>query len=125
MKIILDSNILIYAAKQKVDLVSQLKEKFGIVELLVPNLVIKELETIAEKAKKGSDKRAAKLALQLIDFSKLRVIRLEAGHVDKRILELAKKEKAAVGTNDSRLKAELKKKGIPRVTLRQGRFIND
>ena len=111
MKIILDSNILVYAAKNKVDLVSQIKDKFGIAEILIPNLVLKELELLTEKAQKGADKRAAKLALQLIKFSKLKIAKLEPGHTDKRILELALKEKAAVGTNDSGLKKKLKEAG--------------
>lgn len=120
MKVILDSNILVYAAKQKVDLVSQLKDKFGKVEIIVPNLVIKELEDISKKAKKGEDKRAAKLALQI--FSKLKVVKLEKGHTDDRIIELAKKERAIVGTNDSKLKDRLKKEGIQVITLKRNRL---
>ncbi len=123
MKVILDSNILVYAAKSKVDLVSQIKDKFGIAEIIIPNLVIKELELLTEKAPKGADKRAAKLALQLITHSKLKIVELESGHTDKRILELALKEKAVVGTNDAALKRKLKEAGIHKFSLRQKRIL--
>lgn len=123
MKIILDTNIILYAAKQKTDLVSQVRDKFRPADILVPNLVIRELEKLAGKAKKGSDKRAAKLALQIIKFSELKIVKLEEGHTDDRILELAKKEKAVVGTNDSQLKRRLKKEGIQFFALKQGKLI--
>lgn len=123
MKILLDSNILVYAAKQKADLASLLKEKYGTVDILIPNLVINEMESLAKTAKRGADKRAAKLAIQIISFSKWKIVELDAGHTDKRIVELAKAEKAIVGTNDRLLRAKLRGQGIAVFCLRHGRLV--
>ncbi len=124
MKVILDTNILVYSAKQKVDLVSAIKQELGTtVTIVVPNLVLKELEILKEKAKKGSDKQAAKLALQIIKFSKLKQVRLEEGHTDKQILTWAKENKAIILTNDSEFRRKLKAEKIPTGFLRQGKFL--
>lgn len=125
MKIILDTNILLYAAKQKIDLVSLLKEKFGqTITHIVPDLVKVELSQLVTSAKKGADKRAAKLALQIIKFSKLKKMKISKP-VDKGVIELAKKEKALVATNDAELRKTLKKEGIGIIYLRQGKIIGE
>ncbi len=111
MKVIVDSNILVYAAKKKIDLFNQIKDQIPDAEILVPNLVIKELEKLSEKAKKGSDKQAAKLALQIIKFSKVKTLKLE-GYADKAIINWAKKNKAIVATYDHELKRKLRDEGI-------------
>ena len=119
MKIILDTNILIYAAKQKIDLVSQIKGRHGqSAEIIVPNLVKEELESLKTSAKKGSDKQAANLALQIIEFSNLKEIELY-GKTDDEIIIWAKQNKAVVATSDRELKRKLKSKGIIVFSLRQ------
>jgi len=119
MKIILDTNILIYAIKQKIDLVSQIKGRHGqSAEIIVPNLVKEELENLKTSAKKGADKRAANLALQIIEFSNLKEIEL-CGNTDNEIVKWAKQNKAVVATSDRELKQKLKRKGIPVFGLRK------
>ena len=125
MKIILDTNILLYAAKQKVDLVTILKERFGQnITLIVPDLVREELSKLSTSAKKGADKRAAKLAIQIVNFSKLKDMKITKP-VDNGVIELAKKEKALVSTNDAKLRKILKKKGIRVLYLRQSKLIGE
>ena len=94
MKVILDSNFLIYCAKEKLDYVEEidrlLNENY---ELVVPLQVINELERLKEKARKGRDKTASDLALQLIEKNKIKKIGVEGENVDEGIINLAKEDK--------------------------------
>lgn len=117
MKILLDTNILVYAAKKRFDLFGKIKEKFPSAEIVVPNLVIGELEKLSKEAKKGSNKRAAKLALQILQFSKVKIVGLGGGHTDEEIARWAKEHRAIVGTHDKEFKKKLRQAGIPLLTL--------
>ena len=122
MKIVLDTNILIYAAKAKVDLFRQLREHYGGAEIVIPNLIKRELEKLAENARRGADKKAAKFALKLLEFSKIKEIQL-SGDTDTEITKWAKRNKAIVATNDLMFRKELKKAGVPSVHLKQNKFL--
>lgn len=122
MKIVLDTNILIYAAKAKVDLFRQLREYYGGAEIVIPNLIKQELEKLAENAKKGADKKAAKFALRLLEFGKIKEIKLE-GDTDSEILKWAKKNKAVVATNDFQFRKALKEGGVLSIHLKQNKFL--
>ena len=71
MKVILDTNFLIYCAKEKLDYIEEinniLNEGF---DLVVPEQVIGELKRLKIKAKKGKDKDACDLALKILDKKK-------------------------------------------------------
>lgn len=99
MKHIIDTNALMYAAKKKKDLSSKIEG-----QILIPNLVIAELEKLSKSAKKGSDKAAAKLALQLIKHNRWKIIKLESGHTDKKIKEYAKENNYKIYTFDKQLR---------------------
>lgn len=117
MQIVIDTNALIYAAKEKLDVLSELK-KMGFTKIVIPNEVLKELESIQnDKKQKGADKNAAKLALQIIKFSKVDTLHLGRGHPDDKILEFAKAKDFAVLTNDSILKKRLKDESVPIFTI--------
>lgn len=111
MKIILDTNFLIYCAKNKLDYKEEIgyliKEGF---ELVVPEQVIEELKMISQKPKTknsgflklrnpkfkkttGKDKDAANLALQLLDFNKIKIVKTEGKNVDDAIINLANEDK--------------------------------
>jgi len=117
MQIVIDTNSLIYAAKEKVDIISDLK-KMGFTKIIVPKEVLKELEHIQnDKKQKGADRKAAKLALQIIKFSNVDTIYLGKGHPDDKILEFAKEKSFAVLTNDNILKKRLKQEIVPTFTI--------
>jgi len=97
MKIILDTNFLIYCAKNKLDYAEEisilLKEDY---ELVVPLQVIKELELLKNDKKKkvsGKDKRAVDLALQLLDFNNVKKVKVKGKTVDEGIINLSKENK--------------------------------
>ncbi|MBT4135225.1 DNA-binding protein [Candidatus Woesearchaeota archaeon] len=117
MQIVIDTNSLIYAAKEKIDVITELK-KIGFTKIIVPNEVLKELEFIQnDKKQKGADKNAAKLAIQIIKFSKVDTIYLGKGHPDDKILEFAVAKNFSVLTNDKILKKRLKAESVQIFTI--------
>jgi rRNA-processing protein FCF1 len=97
IKVILDTNFLIYCAKEKMDYTEEiaglLSEGF---ELVVPKQVINELEKLKnDKYKKvsGKDKYACSLALQLLEFNKIKIVAPVDDNVDEAIINLANENK--------------------------------
>lgn len=115
MKIILDTNFLIYCAKEKLDynedIQNLINERY---ELVVPKQVVEELKRLAKKTKKWSDKEASNLALQLLEKNKIKIINnAKTGKVDDVLINLAKENsKNIVCTLDREMRKEL-----PRVIL--------
>ncbi len=109
MKVILDTNFLIYCAKQKIDYAEEIEKLLNEnYELVVPSSVIKELEELKLKAKKGKDKEAAALSLQILEFRKIKKIKTKEGIADKSILDLAgENKKNIVCTIDKEMRSFL------------------
>ena len=112
MKIILDTNFLIYCAKHKLDYVEEISnlinEKF---DLIVPTQVIKELTILKnDKLKKvsGKDKDACDLALQLIKVNNVKTTKIQGNSVDQGIINLSKQDpKNIVCTLDRKMRGIL------------------
>lgn len=117
MKVILDTNFLIYCSKNKLDYSEELSmllnEKY---ELVVPLQVIRELELLRDDKKKkvsGKDKRAADLALQLLSINHVNKVKIKGKSVDEGIINLSKESKKnIVCTLDMEMR-----KILPRVIL--------
>lgn len=97
MKIIFDTNFLIYCAKNKLDyadeIQSMINENYA---LVVPLQVINELKKLRDdKLKKvsGKDKAAASLALQLLDHYNVERVETTGKSVDEAIINLANSDK--------------------------------
>jgi len=116
MKILVDTNVLIYSAKNRFDLFSELK-RFGASDILIPKKVVEELEQLSKTASRGSDKKAAKLAIQIINYSGLKLIEIDSGHTDDAIISYSKLNNNLVLTNDSNLKKRLTAENIKVLTL--------
>jgi len=97
MKIILDTNFLIYCAKNKLDYVEGIENMINeYYKLIVPIQVIKEIEKLGnDKLKKvsGKDKDACKLALQLLDANNVKKIKVKGKTVDEGIINLSNENK--------------------------------
>jgi len=109
MKIILDTNFLIYCAKNKLDYAEELDNLLNEdYELVVPQQVIRELELLSEDIKKkisGKDKFAASLALQLLDANDVKKIKVKGKTVDEGIINLSKEnDKNIVCTLDKEMR---------------------
>ena len=128
MKIILDTNFLVYCAKNKLDYAEDLPkliiEKY---DLVVPLQVMEELKKITQKTKlpvkkrtprfkktTGKDKLAADLALQILENhiknKKIKKVDLKGISVDDAIIQLAKTDsKNIVCTLDREMRFILKR----------------
>ncbi|NYT01501.1 MAG: DNA-binding protein [Methanosarcinales archaeon] len=119
MKVLLDTNALMMPEQFGVDIFSEL-ERWGYVEHLVPEAVIRELTWLSENAGSGRDKRAARVGLGLAEGCQ----KVEGqGHADDVLEELALKTGAAVLTSDKALKKRLFSRGITVIYLRQSRYL--
>jgi len=119
-EVILDTNALVYAAKQKLDVYDLLKMQDY--TPIVPSCVFVELKSLCIDAKKGADRAAAKLAAQIIE-NKIKVVDVGKGHADNLILKYAKKRKAKVLTNDREFKRKLKSEGVDAISISKSKQI--
>ncbi len=104
---IVDTNALIYAVKQHIDL-----NKFLDEEILVPSSVLRELESLSRYDNN------AKLAI--IIARKMKIIHTEKKG-DNGIIESALKTGGIVVTNDADLRKRLSASGIRTVSITEGR----
>lgn len=109
-KIVLDTNFILSCVKQKIYLFEQLRETFGIYDLIVPEQIFDELKKISkDKESKIKNRESTKVALQLL--KKYKFIDLGTKDVDAGILRYIKdKEKIYVATLDKELKKKIKQK---------------
>ena len=121
MKIVFDTNFCMVPFEFKVDVIDELNrimpEKF---EILIPNLVIQELQKIAN----GTGKRAiaARSALEFVkDFKKVEVEK--RGSVDRSIVLYAKENGYILATQDKEMKRLAKSLGVPTITMRQKKYL--
>ncbi|RAP50124.1 MAG: hypothetical protein BZ136_02040 [Methanosphaera sp. rholeuAM74] len=91
-------------------------------ELVIPSIVIDELDKLARKAK-GKDKITARIVSKLAEKSPFRVEKIEkADHVDNILLDYCECGDVLC-TNDRRLRQRARKKGITVIYLRQYRYL--
>jgi rRNA-processing protein FCF1 len=131
MKIIIDTNFLIYASKYKIDLAAELYRLYGKYEIILPRTVFIEVQKL-EKSR-GNGKFTAKLALiiikKLLEDKRLKIIGTDSKNADEEIIRLLgmpeiKKEKIIVGTMDRELADRIKKSaGI--LKIRQKRYLSE
>ncbi len=97
MKIILDTNFLIYCSKNKLDYTEQISQLINEdYDLVVPLQVIDELKKLRDdkwKKVSGKDKMAADLALQLLDVNGVKRINAVGKSVDEAIINLSLEDK--------------------------------
>jgi len=124
MKIILDTNFLLIPAEFGIDIFTEIERIIDFEhELCVIDKTLEELDKIMAE-QKGKDKRAAKLAKDMVLRKGLKIINTTTqGNADKAILEIAEKAKIVVATQDKLLRAELKKKGAYLIGLRQKKHL--
>ncbi len=117
-KIVLDTNFLMIPGQIGLDIFKEIEKSLSKkIELFTCSGTISELQKLAETTK-GSDKRAARLALELIQNKNIQIIPTEPGHVDDRLVELSEKG-YLIATQDLNLKKRLKKY----MYLRQKKYV--
>jgi len=128
-EVVIDTNALVYAAKQKLDLYELLRLQDY--KPTVLSCVLVELRSLCKSAKRGADRAAAKLAAEIVE-AKVNVVEVGKGHADDLILKYAKGRnaerhnttgrsasgrKVVVLTNDREFKRRLKEAGVDAVSV--------
>ncbi len=113
-EVVIDTNALVYAAKQKLDVYELLRLQDY--KPTVLSCVLVELRALCKSAKRGADRAAAKLAAEIVE-AKLKVVDVGKGHADDLILNYAKGRKVIVLTNDREFKQRLKEAGVDAVSV--------
>lgn len=120
MKVILDTNFLIYCAKNKIDYTEEIERvvKEGFI-MLVFRQTIEELENLIQESKKYSDREAARLALKIVKADiKDGIMKLvdsdhNAKYADEALRKYLKEkqgqERVIVATVDRKLQKRVKK----------------
>ena len=119
-KILLDTKFLLIPAQFNVDIFSEIQRIcYFKYEVFIMDKSLKELDNIV-KNQKGAQKEAAKLAISLVDFKKINIIKSETDkYVDDALLELSDPEDTLIATQDKELKERAKAKGLKVITLKQ------
>ena len=109
-KIILDTNFIIYCTEKKIDYKTEIMNLSSSgYELVVPAPVVLEIMLIAQNTKKYSDKKAAKLALDILEHNHIRSIETKTNIADDAIVELAEGNSGSiVASLDLQLRKRLK-----------------
>ncbi len=121
--VLLDTNILMYAASRPYDIVHMLNKKC-ITDIRVPNFVINELEWL-NKGPGIKQAKFAKLALGIAKSFPVISIASDGKTVDDKLLSLAKSGNYIVATADAPLKRRLVSEGIEVIYLKDSRLIMD
>lgn len=108
---VIDTNVLLYMFLNKADVISQLRD-YGVGRFLITESVLKELQKL-EVNLKGREKRAAKLARELVkDFEIVKIVKTES-EGDNSIIEAAETHGCIIITNDKMLRKRARERKIP------------
>ncbi|UJG42359.1 MAG: 30S processome protein Utp24 [Candidatus Heimdallarchaeum endolithica] len=112
--VFLDSCILMLPAEKKLNL-GQIESLPFSSKVVIPEIVIKELQNLVENGK-PSVQNKARLALAIAQKFEIIPSRTE-GHTDDELVRLAKEYDGIVATTDVNLRKRLHKEGLLYVTL--------
>jgi len=111
MRVILDTNFLVSAIKNKIQLFESLEELPEVEEIVVPLEVLTELEKIMQSRETTTEeKEAATLAEFIIKKKNLTIVPLGTNDVDAGILRYCVQNPCIVATLDRVLKEKIRQK---------------
>ena len=124
MKIIIDTNFLLIPGTLKVDIFSEIDRICTFKYTLhIVDKTLEELKKIIQ-TQRGKYSSAAKLALQLLKNKKVKIIKTKKDkQVDDLILDIAKKGKIIVATQDKEFKHLLKAENAGLIVLKQKKHL--
>ncbi|MEK6885772.1 MAG: PIN domain-containing protein, partial [Nanoarchaeota archaeon] len=112
IKVILDTNFLIYCAENKLDYATEIDSLMNEgYELVVPAQVVMEIEELGRTAKKFSDRTASFLALKILRANNVKIVPANAKYADEAIISLMRIGDI-VATLDQELKNKLRKSRV-------------
>jgi rRNA-processing protein FCF1 len=121
LPIIFDTNFLFVTFQFNVDVIEELKKKFGNkFKLYIYKGSISELSNLENK--KTKNKQFIPLIAKMLKLYNFKIINSDIDYIDKQILENIDK-KSIIATNDKILKKLIKEKGGKVLYLRQKNFL--
>lgn len=116
LQVIADTSFLMIPGMFGVDIVSELERLLGRhCDFVIPSPIVLELKQISEHGE-PKERMAARLGLVLVERGSITEVKSSG---DESIIKLAGKKQCAVGTTDSALRKELRRRGIPVIYLRK------
>jgi rRNA-processing protein FCF1 len=119
--VLFDTNFLLLPVRVGIDVKSELNRLLGAYQIVIPSVVIQELEEIKDKNSKTSREVAFAKRLPPHEIIKTQLKKEET--VDNLIIRTAKKNNYIVATADLGLKQRLREQNIPVIYLRQKRVL--
>ena len=116
-----DTNFLLLPVRVGIDVKSELNRLLGSYQIVIPSVVIEELEEIKDKNSKTS--REVAFAKRLLPHVIIKTKLKKGETVDDLIIRTAKKSNYIVATADLGLKRRLRDQNIPVIYLRQKRVL--
>ncbi|HLC56600.1 MAG TPA: ribonuclease VapC [Candidatus Nanoarchaeia archaeon] len=113
MRIILDTNFLIHSINYKIDIFAEIDRITNNYSLFIVDKTIDELKKL--------NSQPSKLALKLLEFKKIKIIKTEEKYADDAIVNISD-DKTIVATQDKELKQRLKKRNIKLMVIRQKKY---
>ena len=120
-KVLFDTNFLLLPVRVGIDVKSELNRLLGSYQIVIPSVVIEELEEIKDKNSKTS--REVAFAKRLLPHVIIKTKLKKGETVDDLIIRTAKKSNYIVATADLGLKRRLRDQNIPVIYLRQKRVL--
>lgn len=120
-EIMIDANFFMVSFQFNLDIVSLFHESFPSYKLTTSNFVINELKGL-KKYSKGKNKIAASISLKIAKSKYIKIKdfnRKENESADDALLRVSK----ILATNDAELRKRARKREIPVIFLRQGRYL--
>jgi rRNA-processing protein FCF1 len=112
--ILIDTNAFLMASQFKIDLLEELKWLLGSVRMVVPDIVVHELEGLSRG--RGKHAAAARLGLQFARRCEI-ISSTGTGSPDDQIFMSARDLQCGVVTNDRKLRDQVLHEGLPVVCL--------
>ncbi len=125
-KILLDTNFIVTAVKQKIDLFEEFGGLFGFYELIVPEQVIGELKKLSKNKKlKIKERQAAEVSLELLKKIKPKIIDIKnkGKYVDDKIAEYLNKNTMVLASLDKHLRRRLENDKVKFLTIKNKKKI--
>jgi len=120
MKILIDTNFFLIPGRFGVDFIKEL-ERFGKPELFTLDIVMKELQMLADG--KGKDSRDARLGIEIIQKKSIGILEAKGKSVDEEIERVSAERGFVVCTQDKELQNRLRNEEIEVIFLRQGKVL--
>lgn len=121
--VLIDTNLLV-AVADGFDLFGQLEQEFPHLTPTIVEGTLNELKTLQNEGT-GAEKRAAKLAQELVTRQHLNIVPQSVNHVDDALLALALKTGSVIATQDKALQRRARRERVHVLAMRKKHLLRE